>query len=108
MGSYKLIPLKKDTKLDFKNVEDKIEELSARTSRGELRSGTLPETFGRRNDEICWFEFCREEYQELNTCWNVKTSFRLYPLNKAFSSIKFAKNHEIDLLGYREIENDDS
>jgi len=66
MPSYKLIPTPDDD-LDTTNVEERVEQLSARESNEDLRRGTLPETFDRVADDVFWFEYAIEREFEYET-----------------------------------------
>lgn len=65
MASYKFVPLPED-RFASEEVHEAVENLSARESDDDLRSGTLPETYEEANG-ISWFTYAKEEIEDIET-----------------------------------------
>lgn len=72
MPSYKLIQTPPD-KIDTTSIEQEVAQLSARESDRAYRRGTLPESFDRLDDDVCWFTFAIEEDVTIETLDDSKT-----------------------------------
>lgn len=107
MPSYKLIPIP-NKEVNTQNLEEEVEQLSARESNQEFRRGTIPETLDGATEGSFWFQYTIEHDFEYETLDGEHTTKILekHPvvfLNDGFAAIgNCNKEVETELLTFLE------
>lgn len=67
MASYKILPLRDEGGIEYEQLRNRVDNLSALASSADLRSGTLPRRFTTFRGGMCYVEYAQEEKTEITT-----------------------------------------